>query len=240
MDKIHPIFALVPDCVLDDSDSPSAIVMRQVVSLASATDTSMSRYLRLESQGSKVLPFADFSRLLSGAIRAILETSLISDRTVHIRALSMLSLYLQPSHPDEADLPAELAGRAVHHVHTLGLHLLRLTTEVHETLFCAVWAVDRINAAAYGRPCLLHERDIGPTLSDAISRQAPCFRLFLTIVQWLDQVIELYRPGPAPDRKQFVDIPVLEPLIVEANALKTPTHLLGWYYHSCTAVLDPC
>ncbi|OHF02111.1 fungal specific transcription factor, partial [Colletotrichum orchidophilum] len=204
--KIHPIFGLVPDDALDGGDSAAAIVMRQVT--------------------------------LSSSIRAILDTSLISDRTVHIRALCMLSLYVQPSGADEADLPAQLGARAAHHSQTLGLHLFHSSNDSLDSLFCAVWALDRINAATYGRPCVLHEGDIGPGLDDCFRRQAPCFQLFLSVVQWLDKVIELYRPGviaQSLEAKPFIDLPVLEPMILDANALHVPTPLLATievFYHA--------
>ncbi|TQN67760.1 hypothetical protein CSHISOI_07706 [Colletotrichum shisoi] len=237
-EKIHPIFALVPEDVLDDGDSPAAIVMRQVVSLAAAADPEMKSHLRLANQGNKKLSYQDFSQMLSGSVQTILETSLISDRTVHIRALCMLSLYVQPSSADEADLPARLGARAAHHSQTLGLHLFHSSDDTLDTLFCAVWALDRINAASYGRPCVLHEGDIGPGLVDCFRRQAPCFRLFLSVVQWLDKVIELYRPGviaQSHESKPFVDLPVLEPMILEAEALQVSTPLLATievFYHA--------
>ncbi|KAL0936774.1 fungal specific transcription factor [Colletotrichum truncatum] len=237
-EKIHPIFALVPEYVLMEGDSPSAIVMRQVVSLAAASDPDMKNHLRLANHGNKKLSYQDFHQHLSGSVRTILETSLISDRTIHIRALCMLSLYIQPSGADEADLPAQLGARAVHHCQTLGLQLFHTSDDTLDTLFCAVWAVDRINAATYGRPSVIHERDIGPGLEDCFRRQAPCFRLFLSVVQWLDKVIELYRPGviaQSLETKPFIDLPVLEPMILEAGALQVPTPLLATieiFYHA--------
>ncbi|KAK2055467.1 fungal-specific transcription factor domain-containing protein [Colletotrichum caudatum] len=236
-EKIHPIFALIPEDVVDDGDSPTAIVMRQVVSLAAAADPEMKSHLRLANQGNKKLSYHDFSQTLSGSVRTILETSLITDRTVHIRALCMLSLYVQPSSADEADLPAQLGAMAAHHSQTLGLHLFHSSDDALETLFCAVWALDRINAAAYGRPCVLHEGDIGPGLRDCFRRQQPCFRLFLSVVQWLDKVIELYRPGviaQSLESKPYIDLPVLEPMILEAEALQVSTPLLATievFYH---------
>ncbi|KAF6810505.1 hypothetical protein CSOJ01_06317 [Colletotrichum sojae] len=237
-EKIHPIFALVPEDVIDDGDSPSAIVMRQVVSLAAASDPDMKHHLRLANHGNKKMSYQDFHQELSGSIRTILETSLIPDRTIHIRALCMLSLYIQPSGADEADLPAQLGARAVHHSQTLGLQLFHTSDDTLDTLFCAVWALDRINAATYGRPSVLHERDIGPGLEDCFRRQSPCFRLLLSVVQWLDKVIELYRPGviaQSLETKPFIDLPVLEPMILEAGALEVPTPLLATieiFYHA--------
>ncbi|KAM5357834.1 hypothetical protein ACJZ2D_015863 [Fusarium nematophilum] len=242
--KIHPIFPIIPETALDGAaDEPTSIVLRQLVCLGASTDPSMSRYLRLKNRGDDVLPCQDFMQSISSAVRAILETSIITDRVLHIRALVMLSLYTQPSSSEEADLPAQLGGRAIHHIQTLGLHLLKYDApncEELETLFCAVWAVDRINAAAYGRPCLMHERDIGANLDGCIKKRPPCFRLLLSVIQWLDQVIELYRPGPSAeasglDKVAYIDLPVLEAMIVNADALKVPGSLIATietFYHA--------
>ncbi|KAI8672049.1 Fungal-trans domain-containing protein [Fusarium sp. Ph1] len=244
LQKIHPIFPIIPETALEGpSDEPTTIVLRQLVCLAASTDPSVSRYLRLKNRGDEILTCQDFLQSISSAVRAILETSIITDRVLHIRALVILSLYTQPSSSEEADLPAQLGGRAIHHIQTLGLHLLRYDApncEELETLFCAVWAVDRINAAAYGRPCLMHERDIGANLDGCIKKRPPCFRLLLSVVQWLDQVIELYRPGPSAeasglDKVAYIDLPVLEAMIVNADALKVPGSLIATietFYHA--------
>lgn len=236
LQKIHPIFPVIPEAALaGSSESPSDIVLRQLVCLAAAPDPTMAQHLRLKNRGSDVISCQDFMQSLSSAVRAILETSVIPDRVLHVRALVMLSLYTQPSSTEEADLPAQLGGRAIHHIQTLGLHLLRYESdngEDFETLFCAVWALDRINAASYGRPCIMHERDIGANLDRCIKRRPPCFRLLLSVCQWLDQVIELYRPGASAEASglekiAYIDLPVLEAMIVNADALKVPTSLIG-------------
>ncbi|KAH7002346.1 hypothetical protein EDB80DRAFT_78216 [Ilyonectria destructans] len=244
LQKIHPIFPVIPEAALaGSSESPSDIVLRQLVCLAAAPDPTMAQHLRLKNRGSDAISCQDFMQSLSSAVRAILETSIIPDRVLHVRALVMLSLYTQPSSTEESDLPAQLGGRAIHHIQTLGLHLLRYESdngEDFETLFCAVWALDRINAASYGRPCIMHERDIGANLERCIKRRPPCFRLLLSVCQWLDQVIELYRPGASAEASglekiAYIDLPVLEAMIVNADALKVPTSLIATietFYHA--------
>ncbi|KAF5020845.1 hypothetical protein F66182_7100 [Fusarium sp. NRRL 66182] len=244
LQKIHPILPIIPETAIEvSSDEPTNIVLRQLVCLAASTDPSMAGYLRLQNRGEEVLTCQEFMQSVSSAVRAILETSIITDRVLHIRALIVLSLYTQPGSSEEADLPAQLGGRAIHHIQTLGLHLLKYDApncEELETLFCAVWAVDRINAAVYGRPCLMHERDIGANLEGCIKKRPPCFRLFLSVIQWLDQVIELYRPGPSAeasglDKIAYIDLPVLEAMIVNADALKVPGSLIATietFYHA--------
>ncbi|KAI9147542.1 hypothetical protein HJFPF1_12568 [Paramyrothecium foliicola] len=242
--KIHPIFPVIPEASLNENiGSPVTVVLRQLVCLAAVTDPEVRQQLRLQNRGSEPLTPQDFSQAVSSSVRAILETSLIPDRVLHIRALTMLSLYTQPTCAEEADLPAQLGGRAVHHIQTLGLHLLRYdgpNSDELESVFCAVWALDRMNAAVYGRPCLIHERDIGANLDACIKRRPPCFRLLLSVVQWLDQVIELYRPGPSAEvsgleKIAYIDLPVLEAMIVNADALRVPSFLLATvetFYHA--------
>lgn len=234
--KMHPIFPVIPIHKLENSlDHPSSIILRQLVCLAAAADPTLTEHFRLQNRGPGLLSAQIFSQTLSSSVRAVLETSLITERALHIQALIMLSLYTQPACVEEADLPAQLGGRAIHHVQTLGLHLERCDAprdEELENLFCCAWALDRINAAEYGRPCLIHERDIGVDLEAYIQKRPPCFRLFLSIVQWLDQVVELYRPGPSAEVSGFekiayIDLPVLEAMIVGADALKVPSSLLG-------------
>lgn len=240
LQKIHPIFPVVPIHLLDgDIKDPITIVLRQLVSLAAGTDPDASQYLRLTNKGPEIQSPQDFSQALSSSLRASLETSVIPDRLMHIRALTILSLYTQPTCAEEADLPAQLGGKAIQHVQTLGLHLLRYeaaNSDELENLFCAVWALDRLNGAVYARPYLLHERDIGVNLDACIKRRPPCFRLFLLVTQWLDQVVELYRPGPSAEAsgKQqiaYIDLPVLEAMIVDAEALKVPSSLIGMTLH---------
>lgn len=242
INKIHPIFPIFPIAALSHSlETPTDIVMRQLVCLAASTDPAMSACLRLRNRGRDPLPFNEFSQSLSSAVRAILETSAITDRVLHIQALVMLSLYTQPTCAEDADLPAQLGGRAIHHVQSLGLHILSHDApncDQLNNLFCVVWALDRINAAVYGRPCLIHDRDIGTDLEACIKKRPPCFRLLLSVVKYLDRVIELYRPSdqvPGVDKIAYIDLPVLEALIVDADALKVSSSLISTievFYHA--------
>lgn len=244
LQRVHPIFPVIPEAALNGpTDSPSSIVLRQLACLAASSDPQATPYLRLKNKGPSPLRPSEFSSALSSSVRAILETSIIPDRVVHIQALTMLSLYTQPTCAEESDLPAQLGGRAIHHIQTLGLHLLRYDGPNFgelENLFCAVWALDRINAAVYGRPCLIHERDIGADLDACIKKRQPAFRLLLSVAQWLDKVVELYRPGPSAqvsgfDKVAYIDLPVLEAMIVDADALKVPTSLIATietFYHA--------
>ncbi|KAM3511858.1 hypothetical protein MY11210_004476 [Beauveria gryllotalpidicola] len=243
--KIYPIFPVIPVSALDGSlHEPSNVLVRQLVCLAAAADPDLGPYLRLKNKGQDLLSARDYLEALSSSVRAIMETSLVTDRVLHIRALVMLSLYAQPTCADDADLPAQLSGRAVHLIFSLGMHhSLHDTPNADdlETLFCCVWAVDCINAAAYGCPCFMHERDVGADLGGCMRRRPPCFRLFLSVVQWLSQILDLYRPKQVSKESSSlqivkgVDMPDFETMALDADALEVPLYLLATietFYHA--------
>jgi hypothetical protein len=99
LDRIHPILPIIPESSLDVvaplDDDPATIVLRQLVCLAASTDPSMSSHLHLQNRGDELLTCQEFIQSLSSAVRAILETSIITDRVLHIRALVMLSLLIE-------------------------------------------------------------------------------------------------------------------------------------------------
>lgn len=238
--KIHPIYPVISVAALKESvETPTDVVLRQLICLSASTDPASAPYLRLRNRGRDPFSFKDFSQALSSAVRAVLETSIITDRVLHIQALVVLSLYAQPTCAEEADLPAQLGGRAIIILQTLGLHNLQhdaVDCDELKNLFCIVWALDRLNAAVHGRPCLIHERDVGADLEACIKQRPPCFRLFLSVVSWLDQVIQLYRPTASGlNNITYIDLPVLEALIVDAEALQVPSSLISTietFYHA--------
>lgn len=256
--KIHPLFPAIPSSLVSPERTDATVVLyKQAICLAAAADPSSAPYLRLCLPGQQEVPkrpltTQTFHKHLSSAIRLelSLDVVLVPDRVSLIRILSLVSMFIQPATADEADIASELQGRAIQHVETLGLHLRGYRSvqpregqerEGHKgrdeaddilSLFLAVWALDRINAAVYGRPCLLHERDLRQDLNESIAKQEPCFRVFLNLVQQLDKIIHLYRPAiDVPDaRKIDIDVPVLEDLLVEAGATKLPSALIGAPY----------
>ncbi|KAH9905582.1 hypothetical protein F4778DRAFT_668673 [Xylariomycetidae sp. FL2044] len=237
LEKLHPIFPILPVENTSLYDDVTRIVLEQLVSLAAAADPEAVRYLRLNE--GQVLPRSAFCASLSHAIQTTLDAGLITDRTLLCRIYGALSLYKQPTCPEEADVPALLNSRAVHQMQTLALHLVadedHTSSRAVQTLFCCLWALDRLNAAFYGRSCLIHERDVGWNLEDCIRRQSPPFRLFLMIVSSLDKVIGLYRPSNKGDRETFIELPIFEQMILDAHAARIPNSCLASleiFYHS--------
>ncbi|KAI1812499.1 hypothetical protein GGS20DRAFT_20578 [Poronia punctata] len=236
-EKMNPIFPIFdehpPSTPLDEV---TEILVQQVVSLAAASDPEATQHLRVQV-GGPLLTRQDFNARLSHSVLTTLDTGLVTDRVWLTRLSAALSLYTQPTSPEEADIPAQLNSRAVHQMHTLGLHMA--VDDRHEkrdmipTIFCCLWALDRITSAFYGRACLIHERDVGWNIEECIRRQAPPFRLLLMIVDILERVINLYRPGTRQeDKPAVIVIPTFEQMIIDAEALRLPSSCLEVFYHS--------
>ncbi|KAI2465362.1 hypothetical protein F4781DRAFT_28579 [Annulohypoxylon bovei var. microspora] len=239
LEKLDPIFPILAGHLTTPlQDEIEGKVLQQIVSLAAAADPEASRHLRLNPEGT-LLSRHDFCNSLSNSIQTIIDAGLIADRVFMIRILAALSLYMQPSSPDEADIPALLNSRTVHQMHTLGLQMAsedsHTSSQANRTLFCCVWALDRINSAFYGRACLIHERDIGWNMDDCIVAQAPPFCLFLMIIGLLDKVIGLYRPGNRQEKEFITELPIFEQMILDAGAARVSSSCLASleiFYHS--------
>ncbi|KIH93853.1 hypothetical protein SPBR_05576 [Sporothrix brasiliensis 5110] len=204
-------------------------VVKQIIALAAAmTDgESAASHLHLEPNGPLLTP-QEFHYRLTDAVWTILDADMIPHRFDYIRATILLSFFYQPTVEVDRNKPSFLCTQAVHHFQTIGAHLLGYRPEQPdddvERVFCALWALDRLASVLYARPCMMHHIDNGKDPEECMVNQPPCFRLFMSVIFWLDRVIVLYRP-----RQPFVmiDIPVYEALILDAQAEKLPSMLLG-------------
>lgn len=231
-EKLNPLFPAISSYLKRPPEEEiTQIVLRQVISLAAASDPEAVPHLRLQNQDG-LLGRGQFSAFLSCAIRITLDAGLITDRFAITRILLVFSMYMQPTCPEEADLPARAFNDATHQMHTLGLHLAadenRDGFEKLRTLFCCLWALDRITASLYGRAILVHERDIGWDMDASIAAQNPPFRLFLMVVGYLDKVFELYRPkNMLSQETMIIELPIFEQMIIDACATRVPSAFLG-------------
>ncbi|KAH8889054.1 hypothetical protein GQ53DRAFT_795467 [Thozetella sp. PMI_491] len=228
VDKIHPIYPVFKDSDLeDDSQSVYCRLTKQIVALAAAPDVDAVKHLRLRAKG-PVLEFREFHRRVSAAVFAVLDARMVENRLDLIRILTMLSLFYQPATTSERDRAALLCSEALHHFVTIGAHLAgyrpQTASEDSEKLFCAIWALDTIVGAFYSKPRSFHERDSDLSLDECIAKQPPAFRLFLTLIKYLDRIVDLYRPH---QKFQLIDIPVFEMMALGAGAGKLPTVLLA-------------
>ncbi|KAI0123540.1 hypothetical protein BJ170DRAFT_639532 [Xylariales sp. AK1849] len=239
-EKLHPLYPVISESLAECHDTPaSAAVVKQVICLAAATDPAATPHFRLKPD-STLLSRSEFTASLAAAIHATIESGLLSHRILLIRVLLLFSMYMQPSGPDEADLPTLVFSRAAHQLFTLGFQLpideMDPDFEQTQTLFLCTWTLDRLNSAFYGRACIIHERDIGWDFEECIQKQQPPFRLFLLVTRLLENVISLYRPTQKlAEEPLFIDLPILEQLIIDADATEVASPLLATvevFYHS--------
>lgn len=233
-DKLDHLFPAISNYLVRQPDGEvTQIVLQQVISLAAASDPEAVPHLRLQNRKG-LLNRSEFSASLSSAIRITLDAGFITDRFALTRILLVFSMYMQPTCPEEADLPARAFSDATHQMHTLGLHLAadenREDFQSTRSLFCCLWALDRINSSLYGRALLIHERDIGWDMDASIAAQEPPFRLFLMTVDLLDKVIELYRPkNMMVQEAMVIELPIFEQMIIDAGATKVLSSFLGGF-----------
>lgn len=220
-EKVHPIFPVLDETRYHSlhGQDPELIILQQAICLAASKNFTARQYLFLKGYD-QLLSCREFGDRLSAAMRLSIEMGLVKTKLVLIQVLSLMSLFSDG--PDAGDMSSQLSAKAVHHVHSIGLHI-----ESHQdscwgqygiTLFCCIWALDRLNSALNGRPILIHERDIRQDFEQCIEQQEPCFRLFLHVVILLDKGIGLYRPSikPAPDALDGT-FPVFEELVAKMD-----------------------
>ncbi|KAH8166841.1 hypothetical protein CIB48_g1416 [Xylaria polymorpha] len=229
-EKMNPIFPIFEDpSVSGVPDEPTDILVQQVISLAAAADPEATQHLRV-SPGGPLLSRQEFCASLSNSVLTTLEAGIVTDRVWLTRLSAALSLYTQPTNAEEADIPALLNSRAVHQMNTLGLQMAvddgHPKRDMIRTIFCCLWALDRITSAFYGRACLIHERDVGWDIDDCIRAQTPPFRLLLMIINLLDKVIGLYRPGTRPSKPVLIELPIFEQMVLDAEALRMTSSCL--------------
>lgn len=238
--QIHKIFPIIDWDALDKPDPTiPQVLSRQAVCLAAAAQPDAAPFLSL-GPSTTPLPYTEYAHHLSTAMRTIIHSPTTKDRLQLIPPLVIFSLTAYSS--DDRHLAAELAALAVSYTQTVGLH--HRSPPAHrdqtylERIFCCVWAMDRLTAALYGRPVLMHERDFGRDVKACFARQESCFQLFLECVELLDGVIHLYRPTTrASEGCSAWDLPTFEALVEKAGAFGVDSRLLG--KHSRLAQPDP-
>lgn len=247
LEHIHPMLPIFTRANIDECRRPKTLrhsIIGRAIALAAAVEPSASKHLRLDSDG-PLLSFQQFHQVLSKAIFASLDANALVDRVDHIRVLLIMFFFYQPVRASERDLPSLIFSQAVHYAHSLGIHLVGYSgpdknaqSNDAEGLFCALWALDRINAAFNGRPCLLHDRDTDRDLEKCIAAQEqPAFKLFMGVAMMLDRVIWIYCPCSKGD--ETVEMPVFESMIMDAGAEKLAPRLhatLEIFYHAVSVL----
>lgn len=229
---IYPIFPILPPEILPaqlaPECSPAETVLVQALCIALATNTSASPHLCLQHVEGTLEPRAFVSHL-SRAISETIDRFKIRDHLLLARVFAILSLFSSFSRDDHT--AAEYGARAITNIHTMQIHIdtsnIRKDNPNVTQSFLCVWALDRLNVVFHSRPSLMHTRDIGRDITASIAEQKGCFRALLMMCDRLDNIIHLYRPPQQSKHVGAPDIPSFDELIVEANAVQYPTHLLG-------------
>jgi hypothetical protein len=215
--KIQPWFPIVTD-----STVPSEAVVNLGIYLMTLQISGFDNGTKRER---------DTIQSIISAIVTLLDFRMVNDSSALARLYTILFLFGEGMLG--SDRAAEYCNLAVHHIQSSGLHLDG--NQLHlESIFLCVWIIDRLNAAIHGRPVLMHERDIGLDIEASISRQMPCFQLFLRLVLELDSVINLYRPNGKSNsgKTSLVSFDEIETTSGTVESLVEP-HIIGkqsfWY-----------
>ncbi|KAL4876194.1 hypothetical protein BJY04DRAFT_210746 [Aspergillus karnatakaensis] len=227
IENIHPIFPIVDVDAYQSMPPTSAekILLSQSICMAVSRERKAKPHLCLVTT---VQATANgFSQTVSSAAATLIDLGIVRDKLVLIQAMSLTSLFTQFS--GDRQEPAELLSRAICHAHTIGLHHECRSSlqqqQIATRVFCCLYALDILNSACLGRPVQLHRRDFGRDLSKAIAAQDPCFCLFLQVIQLMDRVIEIYRPGENGVWKGV--FPSFEDLVGGVDSSDIPMHLIA-------------
>src|SRR6266487_6943655 len=176
-EKVHPVFPIIDENLYQNlpQTDPRRILLQQCICLAASKNLVSKNHLTL-GHTEALLSCKEFGDNLSRAIRLSIEMGFVTDKIVLIPVLALLSQFIDG--PDGGDMSSQLCARAVHHVHSTGLHV-RGEQEIQKdpygaTLLSCIWAVDRLNAAMNGRPVLMHDQDFGKDLDQCFQQQKPC------------------------------------------------------------------
>lgn len=193
--KIAPLFPIVHKSHLLETRYNKSIttVLEQAICVATCGSKEARRHLRLYDDIGLVSSPKAFARKLSGTIRLAIELGTVTDMVVKCQLYAILSMFTQNIYG--GDMSSQFCVLAVHHAQPAGLHLPRKSggsrSKEHETLFCCIWVLDRLNAAFHGRPVWIHERDVGRYPSQAIKNQEVAFQPFGRLTGLLDKTIDL-------------------------------------------------
>ncbi|KAJ6186542.1 hypothetical protein N7519_007843 [Penicillium mononematosum] len=229
--RIHPLLPLLNEDNVRTQHRAGSLPPRllQVICLVAAKDRAAVPFLCL-GPNSSPLPLERFSNIIyTDAMQNISRRA--EKKTLAIQILALLSLHEWGSSGSE-DCSLNLA-QAIHHAHTIGLHLLRPdehTDPSAKSLFWCLWSLDRWNAAMNGRPLMIHDGDRNQVVDDVVSAFQSPFRVWLRIADKLGEVIHFYRPIMKGMDQAELDLPTFEDLVDHCEAWDMSRHLLGMKY----------
>ncbi|KAJ5766151.1 Transcription factor [Penicillium nucicola] len=225
--RIHPILPLLDEQTVRVNFKEGCLhaQLLQTICLVAAKDRTTASVLCL-GQSSKVLQLERFSSILYSDIMQNMPRT-PREKIIYIQILALLSLHeWGPTGSEDRSLNL---AQAIHHAHTIGLHLMRIDQQPIaslKALFWCLWSLDKWNAAMSGRPIMIHDRDMNQGVDDVISSFPASFRLWLDIAEKLGRVILFYRPIVNGADHEELDLPSFEEIVEDCGAWDIPSELL--------------
>lgn len=227
--KVDPIFPILQGDDLDSHMAMDSVALKQCVCLVAALDPKLRRHLRLP-HSERILSPIEFRAHVASAVKLALDMGFIQDNMVLLQVCALMAFCADQANCSEVS--AHYVSQAVHHAQTLGLHLgwpdNGARTEKSRRIFWCIWVLDRLNAAANGRPILIHRQDMDAQIVDTFAEQSPQFKLHIRIAQFLDRVISKYRPQSGVSKEQLLDEDItFEDMVRETGAVDVGSSILG-------------
>ncbi|KKK13225.1 hypothetical protein ARAM_000554 [Aspergillus rambellii] len=219
--RVHSVFPLINEHEFRTEFQSGSVSSRlvQAVCLVASKDREAKSKLYLPGHV-EVLPVDEFSNLLYDDLVEATALDMERRRIVLIQILTLLSLHVQG--PDSFDRATMHLTQAIHHAHTVGLHLTKGAptddTKPFIALFWCLWSLDRWNAAIHGRPLVINDRDLGQQLADVIDLFEAPFRVWLSLASIMGEVLSVYRPVlDSPLDENRPNIPRFEEILDTCN-----------------------
>lgn len=242
--KIDPIFPILQGDRLESHASMDSTVLKQCICLVAALDPQLRRHLRLPNS-ERILSPIEFRAHIASAVKQALDMGFIQDNMVLLQVCALMGFYADQANCSEVS--AHYASQAVHHTQTLGLHLGLpddgARTEKSRRIFWCIWILDRLSAAANGRPILIHRQDMDAQIIDTYAEQSPPLKLHIRVAQFLDRVISKYRPQSTLSQsgEQLLDVDItFEDMVREAGAVDVDSSILGKFPRCYPELLSHC
>ncbi|KAK0721371.1 hypothetical protein B0T21DRAFT_386251 [Apiosordaria backusii] len=239
--KIQPIFPIFDRETLIDLPQEKSVreAIQAAVCLAISTDPEVHGRLTLGSRSQdgkgwvrESVDYEDYSQALANFINTRIKSRELP-LIYNLQVMGITCLYWQPEEVNERSAPLNLFGNLVSIAASHGVHL-ELQGKGHlasdqrnppgsgKRLFKCIYALDRLLAAFSGRPVMFHNDDLMDQ-PKADPDDPPSFRLFMSLIHVLDQVVEMYRPRPTVT---YIDIPVYEQMALDVGAQCEPEIIL--------------
>lgn len=235
--KVDPLFPILQGDDLEAYAAMDSVALKQCVCLVAALDPKLRRHLRLR-HAEHILPPLEFRGHIASAIKQAIDMGFIQDSMVLLQVSALMAFYADQTNCSEVS--AHYVSQAVYHAQTLGLHLGwpddGARTEKSRRIFWCIWILDRLNAAANGRPIIIHHQDMDAQIADTFAEQGPPFKLHIRIVQFLDRVISKYRPQSSDsDDLLLAEDTLFEDMVRETGSVEVSSSILGKPAHCCVA-----